>query len=537
MRTKRNMSKLASRPSQFLSCEALFCVLTASSACFANLFQTNSALLEANPDKLVIIKTFSKTCIACKKVAPKFIAMSKDEQYQNLPIIWAEFPATQANKNVFRRLEVLALPTMLFYDGSNGLVENFACGPKKIPIFKQKLTQFLNSRVDPETRLLKQQPDGGTDDLKASPPCAVRKILMETKLVTEEHLEYLRNGMPFFQNMTDDEFDTLLSKARLLTFMPGNVIMRQGMPPKNFWVIKNGLVEMSIKSRFDDPISTPPSYLGAVVNQLTDLDYFGERALSTGEPYAASVRALKKTRCFVFDVDDIPESSILSKTRRATSDMVKQLTKRYKLPKDYISPAYPATVKDESILELLVRFKQIRQAAKCFEYVMSTKPLLGDRAEIARRSILVSKLSKSLQEEFVEVFNIADANKSGTISLLEMRRFMESARKGRTDKELLEMISKANPRLEEGSKYGTGITLDEFMGVMAEAEFYSLFTETFQELDQENTGYVRIGDLDEALHGVRDLISNDQKSIIDIEDQDVQVDYEQFAKMLLGASL
>jgi len=32
-------------------------------------------------------------------------------------------------------------------------------------------------------------------------------------------------------------------------------------------------------------------------------------------------------------------------------------------------------------------------------------------------------------------------------------------------------------------------------------------------------------------------ISDDRKSLIDVEDQDMQVDYEQFAKMLLGAAL
>ena len=48
---------------------------------------------------------------------------------------------------------------------------------------------------------------------------------------------------------------------------------------------------------------------------------------------------------------------------------------------------------------------------------------------------------------------------------------------------------------------------------------------------------MRVGDLAEVLHGVRDLIGGDQKTLIDGEDQDVQVDYEQFAKMLIGAAL
>jgi hypothetical protein len=42
--------------------------------------------------------------------------------------------------------------------------------------------------------------------------------------------------------------------------------------------------------------------------------------------------------------------------------------------------------------------------------------------------------------------------------------------------------------------------------------------------------------LDEVLGGVRDLISDDKTSIIDVEDKDMLVDYEQCLKML-GAAL
>jgi calmodulin/calcium-binding protein CML len=217
--------------------------------------------------------------------------------------------------------------------------------------------------------------------------------------------------------------------------------------------------------------------------------------------------------------------------------MVDKLTERYVLPEDYVPPTYPMTARDDGVLELLVRFKQIRQAAKCFEYIMNSETLLGDKGSIARRSLLVTKLSLSQRQDFIDVFNMMDVDKTGTISLLEMRRFMESARKDVSDRELLEMINKANPVTAESWNMTTGLSLDEFLGVMAEAEFYSLFTETFQELDRDNTGYVRAGDLDEVLDGVRDLISDDRKSIIDVEDKEFQVDYEQFARMLLGAAL
>jgi Ca2+-binding EF-hand superfamily protein len=421
----------------------------------------------------------------------------------------------------------LTLPTVHFYDGSRGLVENFPCPPTKIPLLKKKLSQFLNARVDPETLTLKES----VETQRQSEP---RNVSIKTELISEEYFNYLRAGMPFFRDLTNEEFDGMLAKARLQTFNPGDIIIRQGMPGRTLFVIKSGVAEMSVKSRFDDPISTPPSYLGAVVNELTKFDYFGERALTTGQPYAASVRVLEETTCFAFDVEYIPESSILSKQRRPTGEMIETLSQRYELPKDY-TPAYPATPKDGSILELLVRFRQIRQAAKCFEYIMKTEPKWGDEGEIARRSMLVSKLPEAQRDEFQKVFSLADVHHCGKISLLGMRKFMESARAKKTDNELLEMIKRSNPLFHGNAEYG--ITRDEFMGVMAEAEFYSLFTETFEALDTENTGYVRAGDLDEVLDGVRDLISDDHKSIIDVEDKDIQVDYEQFSKMLLGAAL
>jgi calmodulin len=552
---------------------------------------TVRAFIQAHMDKIVVMKFKASYCRACMAIEAPFLETKSEPTLASLPVVWAECMASASNKVLFRQLSVLSLPTIHFYDNGQ-LIENFACGPAKIPLLRQKLVEVLTRRVDPLTLLLRPftyEPIAQTvgveqesqpwisvnsrDDLSGetisvgspsnSSPRKVREIKIGNEMIKEEHIIFLRKELPFFQNVTDVEFDTMLSKASLQTFLPGDIIIRQGRPGKTFFVIKSGTVEMCIRSRFELPISTPSSYLGAVVNQLTAFDYFGERALTTGEPYAASVRVLTKTRCFAFDAPIIPESSILSQKRRATQELVEQLTQRYVLPGDYKATYsnYPVTARDECILDLLVRFKQIRQTAKCFEYVMNAKPLLGNKGEIARRSILVSKLSNSQRQDFIDVFQMADVRKRGSISLLEMRRFMESARKNEqyTDEELIEIIRKTNPlstnQYDEGktgfsldsptissvddeNNFGTtGITLNEFLGVMAEAEFYYLFTETFQVLDKDNSGYVRAGDLDEVLDGVRFLITDDRKSIIDVEDQDIQVDYEQFAKMLLGASL
>jgi calmodulin/calcium-binding protein CML len=307
------------------------------------------------------------------------------------------------------------------------------------------------------------------------------------------------------------------------------------------------------------------------LNTLTPYNFFGERALITGEPRAASIRTSKPTRCFAFHKDNIPSSSVLSGKQEATEERLRQLDDKYGVDSfdDIMSSQMktisvanqnrgsvntprpilgvdvndeegmkgmtpqPTTTPKEDVLSLLVRFRLIRQAARCFEYIMRTQPRWGDQGETRRRSILVSKLSSAQQEEFKNVFKMIDVSGDGTISVLELKKVMESAGSETTEEELYEMINKANPAVDGN----TEINFDEFMGVMAEAEFYYLFTDTFNALDKYNSGFVRAADLDRVLCGMRDLISDDRMSIIDVEDKEMLVDYEQFSKMLLGASL
>jgi Ca2+-binding EF-hand superfamily protein/thiol-disulfide isomerase/thioredoxin len=551
-----------------------------------------TTLIQSHPDNLVIVKFYAAYCKACRALAPKFLEVKDDPQLANLPVVWAEFQTKRHTKELFQRLGVLTLPTIHFYDGgmlhlndssggsseelTSNLIENFPCPPAKINLLKKKIARFMNSRVDPETRQLKPIVVVETEDASdfslpshmdhidthaklldseqlqhpmvpdllkvVDQPKAKRRIVIDNELIRDEHLTYLRSGMPFFRDLTDQEFDSMISQARLLTFNIGDVICKQGMPGDTFYVLKRGVVEMSVKSRFEDPIRTPPNYLGAVVGELRKFDYFGERALSTGQPLAASFRVVEKVRCFAFPVDIIPESSILSKNRRASQELIEQLDKRYTLPDDYVPPSYGGypNEADDRILDLLVRFKQIRQAARCFSYIMQTEPRWNDPGEIARRATLVRKLSDAQRKEFEDVFEMVDVKKSGMVSLLEMRKFMNTAREKKTDAELMQMIHRANPSYAQAApSYAqtATITRNEFLGVMAEAEFYNLFTATFQELDQDDTGYVRAGDLAEVLGGVQELIADEKKiNLIDGDDVDMLIDYEQFSKMLLGAA-
>ncbi|KAL3805663.1 hypothetical protein HJC23_005907 [Cyclotella cryptica] len=135
---------------------------------------------------------------------------------------------------------------------------------------------------------------------------------------------------------------------------------------------------------------------------------------------------------------------------------------------------------NNQVISLLLRFKQIRQATRCFDYIMKSKPKFGD----------------------AKLFKIIDETNDGLILLVELSRAMESIGEVRSDKELRHMINNANPYID-GNEV---INYTEFI-------------------------------LDRALCGVRDLISDDRMSIIDTEDMDMQIDYKTFADMLLGKPL
>ena len=127
--------------------------------------------MDANPDKLVVLKFFAPWCRACKGLEPKFLQIAKDEKYQDLPIMWADM-SIQHNKDFVKFLGVLALPSVQFY-ANGGQVESFPCGPSKVPILKRKLAQFINERIDFETNQVKQVPtvEGGETE-----PCTSRSI-------------------------------------------------------------------------------------------------------------------------------------------------------------------------------------------------------------------------------------------------------------------------------------------------------------------------------------------------------------------------
>ena len=423
--------------------------------------------------------------------------------------------------------------------------------------------------------------------------------------ITEAEKQEWISKIPYFQELSLADIDQIMGKAKLLQFDAGSILMREGKHGRTFYVLLSGEVEICQQTfSMSDPLITGggfggnSGYLGTVINRLGPGDYFGERALITGEPRAASIRAVEPVTCWAFDKDDFPASSVLSGRTRNTLEELDFVNDKYGVDFDDLyqkevmqqvidastasqvrgsintpqvipgvdtdddvlddyydesnlineqgygvsqqATATPALSqgRTEEVVSLLTRFQMIRQVNQCLNYIVQTRASWDDVGVRNRRTLLVNRLPPSQLAQFLDTFRLIDTSGDGTISLFELKRVMELIGETKSDEELVEMMtSSGGHKADNVDDKSFILTQQDFLGIMAESEFYHLFRDIFASLDTHHTGFVRAKDLDRVLCGVRDLISDDRYSIIDVEDDEMLIDYEQFSRMLLGSSL
>jgi calmodulin len=610
----------------------------------------HAALMEYARDRVVVLKVYAPWCRACKGLEPKFQKISTEPAYNRLrtaedgssseTVLWANL-SVQHNKAFVQSLGVLVLPTIQFYVGGK-LLDTFPCGPSKLPILKTKLAGLVadhlldDGTLRPESvelaaaaaeeagMKIKEQAQKREADRRAREEAAAQQeevVDDEVPKMSPHDLAVIRK-IPYFTSMSLADLDDVLDKAVQLTFQPGSVILKEGKPGQMFYVISEGEVEICQQTSFSaDPMvqsSVPGNskYLGTVINRLGPGEYFGERALITGEPRAASLRvADTPATVWAFDKNNFPHSCILSgrSLTQGNENFLVEVNDKYGISNlyeqqvlskqlressaanqvrgsvntpeplavdetetvmddelstvssidsmegigdtanadEYMAASMPipsvvSVEKEDTIFSLLTRFQMIRHVSSCVKYIQQTQAVWGVPGIRTRRNMLVSRLSPSLRSEFTEIFHLMDSNGDGKIELDELKRLMESIGEKQSDDQLLSVMggnavngkSPVNGGIAvHGKKSVPMMTYEDYMGIMAESEFYNLFTEIFSSLDEKKSGYVKARDLDRVLCGVRDLISDDRKSVIDVDDKDMLIDYEQFSRMLLGTTL
>jgi HEAT repeat protein len=104
--------------------------------------------------------------------------------------------------------------------------------------------------------------------------------------------------VPLFENLNLDQLDAVLRLARDATYLPGEVIVGEGDPGGELFV----LIEGSAEAWLD--------YRGARPQQLSTMptgSYFGEMAILDDEPRSATVVASEATRLLALDGDSLKE--------------------------------------------------------------------------------------------------------------------------------------------------------------------------------------------------------------------------------------
>lgn len=95
--------------------------------------------------------------------------------------------------------------------------------------------------------------------------------------------------MPLLQELTEEQLDKVCDSVEIFPYAKGDVIIKKGSEGNVFYMVKEGTVLVSdMGASFAD-------------HTLTCGDYFGERALITGEPRAATITAQTAVKLMALD--------------------------------------------------------------------------------------------------------------------------------------------------------------------------------------------------------------------------------------------
>lgn len=154
-------------------------------------------------------------------------------------------------------------------------------------------------------------------------------------------------------------------------------------------------------------------------------------------------------------------------------------------------------VETQPMLAHLQNFRIIREMQQhCYPHLLASLDTWGKKKEIKRRMKFIEMLSPVQKESFETIFSLADQDDDKLIDLFDLRSVFDSTATSSS-------TPASHPKL--GLKGFTKMGYKEFMGFCAEAEFYHMLVETFEALDSNNSGFVRVKDVRGLL---RDLEAN-----------------------------
>jgi len=128
---------------------------------------------------------------------------------------------------------------------------------------------------------------------------AIDPTLGENSLGTQtmERLLALKR-VPLFANLTLDQLEAIHQLASEVTFLPNEVIVREGEPGNELYVLLEGVVDVYLGWE------TPGQ---ARVGEIRAIDYMGEMAILDDEPRSATLVAVENSRLLSFEGDSLKD--------------------------------------------------------------------------------------------------------------------------------------------------------------------------------------------------------------------------------------
>jgi calmodulin len=145
------------------------------------------------------------------------------------------------------------------------------------------------------------------------------------------------------------------------------------------------------------------------------------------------------------------------------------------------------------------------------------------------------ELSEGQIAEFKEAFSLFDKDGDGQITTKELGTVMRSLHQNPTEAELREMISEVD---KEGSN---AIDFPEFVNLMArkmkDTDSEDEIKEAFKVFDKDGNGFISATELRHVMTNLGEKLTDEEvdEMIREAdEDQDGQINYEEFVKMMMA---
>jgi len=389
--------------------------------------------------------------------------------------------------------------------------------------------------------------------------------------------------VPLLAKLSAAQLDAIVSGARIAEYAPGDILISEGEIGRRFFVLVSGECDVFELSKGLSEGAHMPGFspnamrtaYGTLTNALEEGSYFGERGLITNEPRAATILAATKVRALAVDRSALAKADRRFEDGTRLSELIetnenflwgyeqKQVVEGLKTtltpskraaaqkPLDDDEPAPEAPLNGEfalannplaTDLSLMQRLRLVRAVVRAFDQAAARSPKWGDAAEKKYRAGLVAQLTPYQRDEFEQTFHIIDRDGDGAITVADLAGLMTAVGRAPQDDELRSMINKANPEVEGNDM----IAINDFLALMAQAEFSAMFLEAFSLLDPNGHGWVESELLWQMMNtlvppkraGSRSstLAASKIDELIDIFGvSDGHIDYQAFVKIMMSS--